>query len=91
VGVVTLGALASSAALAALIGWAAQIPLATIVLATAPGGIAEMCLTAQALQLGVPVVTAFHATRVVALLLVVQGGWVRSRPWLASVRTPDPA
>ena len=91
VGVVTLGAMASSAALATLIGWAAHIPLATIVLATAPGGIAEMCLTAQALQLGVPVVTAFHATRVVALLLVVQGGWVRSRPWLASVRTPDPA
>ena len=91
VGVVTLGAMASSAALAALIGWAAHIPLATIVLATAPGGIAEMCLTAQALQLGVPVVTAFHATRVVALLLVVQGGWVRSRQWLASVRTLDPA
>lgn len=86
VGAVTLGGMAGSAALATLIGWGADIPLATIVLATSPGGIAEMCLTAQALQLGVPVVTAFHATRVVALLLVVQGGWVRSRHWLERVR-----
>jgi uncharacterized membrane protein AbrB (regulator of aidB expression) len=68
-----------------LIGWVVEIPLATLVLATAPGGIAEMCLTAQALQLGVPVVTAFHATRVVTLLLVVQSGWTRSRAWLERV------
>jgi membrane AbrB-like protein len=85
VGGVTLLGLAGSAALAALIGWVVEIPLATLVLATAPGGIAEMCLTAQALQLGVPVVTAFHATRVVTLLLVVQGGWKRSRAWLERV------
>jgi len=79
--------LAGSTALAALIGWAVEIPLATLALATAPGGIAEMCLTAQALQLGVPVVTAFHATRVVTLLLVVQSGWSRSRAWLERVES----
>ena len=41
----------------------------TLILGTAPGGIAEMCITAKVLQLGVPLVTAFHVTRVVALLL----------------------
>lgn len=45
---------------------------ATLLLATSPGGIAEMCVTAAALQLGVPIVTAFHATRLVAVLLLAQ-------------------
>jgi len=42
---------------------------ATLVLGTAPGGVAEMSITAKVLQLGVPVVTALHVTRVVVLLL----------------------
>ena len=41
---------------------------ATTVLATAPGGVAEMAITAKVLQLGVPVVTAFHVTRMVMLV-----------------------
>jgi membrane AbrB-like protein len=40
----------------------------TMVLATAPGGIAEMCITAKVLQLGVPLVTAAHVTRVLILV-----------------------
>ncbi len=44
---------------------------ATAVLATSPGGIAEMSLTAKNLQLGVPVVTAFHVTRMAALVLTI--------------------
>lgn len=43
----------------------------TLVLATSPGGIAEMSLTAKVLQLGVPVVTAFQVCRLVVVLLVV--------------------
>ncbi len=43
-------------------------PLPTLLLATAPGGIAEMCLTARTLRLGVPLVTAFHVVRIVAQL-----------------------
>jgi hypothetical protein len=54
-------------ALAALSG----IHPATAILATAPGGIAEMSLTAKNLQLGVPVVTAFHVTRMVTLVLTI--------------------
>jgi uncharacterized membrane protein AbrB (regulator of aidB expression) len=40
-------------------------------LGTAPGGIAEMAITAKVLQLGVPVVTAFQVCRLVAVLLMV--------------------
>lgn len=58
--------------LAALSAWLiAQLSglrTATMVLATAPGGIAEMCITAKALQLGVPLVTAAHVTRVLMLV-----------------------
>ena len=43
---------------------------ATLILATAPGGIAEMALTAKALDLGVPIVTAFHVTRLVMLVIL---------------------
>jgi uncharacterized membrane protein AbrB (regulator of aidB expression) len=59
-------------ALSALFAWAAagltDLHRATLVLATAPGGIAEMAITAKVLELGVPLVTSFHVTRVVILL-----------------------
>lgn len=45
---------------------------ATMLLGTAPGGIAEMAITAKVLQLGVPVVTAFQACRLIAVLLLVE-------------------
>jgi membrane AbrB-like protein len=54
---------------------------ATLVLATAPGGIAEMAVTAKVLDLGVPMVTSFHVTRVM-LLLTCTGplfAWLRRR------------
>ena len=44
------------------------LPVPSVVLATAPGGIAEMCITAKVLQLGVPLVTAAHVTRVIVLV-----------------------
>jgi uncharacterized protein len=44
---------------------------ATLILGTAPGGIAEMAITAKVLQLGVPVVTAFQVCRLVAVLILV--------------------
>ena len=44
------------------------VPISTMVLATAPGGMAEMCVTAKVLQLGVPLVTAAHVARVVILV-----------------------
>jgi uncharacterized protein len=64
----TLLTLALSA-LVALALAASGIPLATLVLATAPGGVAEMCITAKVLQLGVPLVTACHILRLLVLTL----------------------
>lgn len=52
-----------------LMAWVSPIPGPTAILATAPGGIAEMSLTAKTLQLGVPVVTAFHVTRLCILVM----------------------
>ena len=45
-----------------------SVPVSTMVLAAAPGGMAEMCVTAKVLQLGVPLVTAAHVTRVIILV-----------------------
>ncbi len=47
-----------------------DIPFATLVLGTSPGGIAEMAITAKVLMLGAPVVTSFHVIRMVCVLLV---------------------
>ncbi len=49
-----------------------EIHWATLLLGTSPGGVAEMSITAKVLQLGVPVVTAFHVTRLAAVLLLAE-------------------
>jgi membrane AbrB-like protein len=66
-------------------GWGAAqlvgLHPATVVLGMTPGGIAEMSVTAKVLQLGVPLVTSFHVTRVVALLLCTAPLFARVRAW----------
>lgn len=68
-----LAAIALLLAICALTGLLAHagsgLPTATALLATAPGGLAEMAVTAQVLDLGVPVVVAFHTTRLVFTVL----------------------
>jgi uncharacterized protein len=49
-----------------------DLPLATMIIATAPGGLAEMTITAQALQISVPLVVAFHLFRVVVVNMGTQ-------------------
>jgi uncharacterized membrane protein AbrB (regulator of aidB expression) len=51
----------------AALGWAFDLPVATMILASSPGGLAEMTITAQALQVSVPLVVAFHLFRVVGV------------------------
>jgi membrane AbrB-like protein len=70
-----------SALFATAIAATTDIHLATAVLATSPGGIAEMAITAKVLELGVPLVTAFHVTRVVILLTCTAPVfvWLRGR------------
>ena len=53
------------------LAYASGMQVATAILATAPGGIAEMSLTAKTLQLGVPIVTAFHVARMAVLVLTI--------------------
>ncbi len=61
-----------SFALAALLGQWSTVPLPTLSLATAPGGVSEMCITAKVLQLGVPLVTVCHVLRVAVLTVGAQ-------------------
>ena len=66
----TLGALVLAFGLGALLSYWSAAPAPTLILGTTPGGIAEMAITAKVLQLGVPVVTAFHVTRMVFVVTV---------------------
>ncbi len=59
---------------------------ATAVLATSPGGIAEMSLTAKTLQLGVPIVTAFHVTRMAALVMMIGPLFRFAQRWAGRTR-----
>lgn len=78
-GVATLAALGLSSGFAVAMGALAGIHWSTAILALAPGGMPEMSITAKVLQLGVPVVVAFHVTRM-ALLVTLSG--VVYRKWL---------
>ncbi len=71
--VATCGAVALllAAGYGCVLAWLSGIAPATAILATSPGGIAEMSLTAKTLQLGVPIVTAFHATRMAVLVMLI--------------------
>ena len=64
--------LLASIAAGIVLAWAFSLPIATMIMATAPGGMAEMIITAQALQIGVPLVIAFHLFRVVTVNLGTQ-------------------
>lgn len=76
----TLVMLLLSAGFAWGLAAAAGLHPATAILATSPGGIAEMCITAKVLELGVPVVTAFHVVRYVAVLVLTAPLYRRFAP-----------
>lgn len=63
-----------------VLAWATGLHPVTLVLATSPGGLTEMAITAQVLQLGAPVVTAFQVCRLVAVLLLAEPVY---RRWVA--------
>ncbi len=75
-------ALAVATAVGLGLAWLSGLNPVSMVVAAAPGGIAEMCITAKVLKLGVPLVTAFHVTRfvmVVTLTGPVYGLMLRRR------------
>ncbi len=81
----TIGMLLLSLGFALVIAWALDIALISAIVATAPGGIAEMAITAKVLSLGAPIVTAFHLTRMMAAILLVKalGNWMVKMRWLS--------
>jgi len=78
-----------SAGFGVALAWVAAQAPATLLLATAPGGMAEMCITAKVLQLGVPLVTTFHVARLVVLLLATPVIFPRVRAWHRTRRASD--
>ena len=76
-----------AAAFAALLARGSGLPWATATIATTPGGIGEMALTAQALQLGVPIVAAFHTIRLLALVLTIGAMYRVWQKWMAARAT----
>ena len=74
--------LIASALAGAALAWAFGLPVATMVLATAPGGLAEMTITAQALKVSVPLVVAFHLFRVVIVSVGTQYIFTLTAPLL---------
>lgn len=80
VAAITLIYLAAATLFGVLLAAGSGLHWSTAIVATTPGGIGEMALTAQALALGVPIVTAFHAIRMAAVVLTVgiaYRGWQR--------------
>ncbi len=59
-----------NAALSLVLTWFMADGIETLVLANAPGGVAETSLTAKALHLGVATVTAFHLVRILFIVLL---------------------
>ncbi|MGE5303034.1 MAG: AbrB family transcriptional regulator [Alphaproteobacteria bacterium] len=64
--------LIASVAAGVALAWAFDLPVATMIIATSPGGLSEMTITAQALQISVPLVVAFHLFRVVMVNMGTQ-------------------
>lgn len=81
VAVAVLASIALSALFGLGLAWLSARPVPTLVLGMAPGGVAEMAITAKVLQLGVPLVTAFHVTRLVALLMLTGLVFRHARAW----------
>ena len=72
--------------LSALFGWwlagMAMLAAPTAIVATTPGGIGEMAITAKVLQLGAPVVSAFHSIRMATVVLTIGPAYRAVRPLL---------
>lgn len=65
---VTLLTIAGCSVLAWAIAVVDHLPVATLVLAAAPGSVTEMSLTAEAMGLGVAMVTTFHIVRLFIIM-----------------------
>lgn len=65
--ITTVLMMAAALLLASFIAGQTGIDATAMIAATAPGGLAEMSLTAAVLNLGVPLVTAYHIVRIIMI------------------------
>ncbi|MCP8464509.1 AbrB family transcriptional regulator [Pseudomonas sp. ZM23] len=70
--VCTLWMMLVAALVAELIGWLGPLDHQSLMLGMMPGGIAELSLTAEALQLSVPLVTALQVLRLLLVLFLAE-------------------
>lgn len=68
----TLLAMVCTALLGTLLGWFAGIEPVSLMLGMMPGGITELCLTAEALHLSVALVTALQALRLFMVMFLAE-------------------
>lgn len=68
----TLLAMLAAAGLAEALGWAATLNQTSLMLGMMPGGITELCLTAEALQLSVALVTALQVLRLFLVMFLAE-------------------
>lgn len=61
--------MAGCAAVGLLVSRLTGIAPANMILATSPGGVTEMCITAKVLGLDVPIIVAFHLVRIFLVIL----------------------
>lgn len=87
VALLTFGYLAISALFGLWLAHVAGLAPATAVLATTPGGIGEMAVTAKLMKLGAPIVTAFHSLRM-ALVVLIIGALFRVTVWIRARTAP---
>ncbi|WP_028241150.1 AbrB family transcriptional regulator [Stutzerimonas azotifigens] len=68
----TLLAMLAAAGLAEALGWLATLDQTSLMLGMMPGGITELCLTAEALQLSVALVTALQVLRLFLVMFLAE-------------------
>lgn len=85
---IALASLVSGAVLSLLLtllalpmAWAAGLPVPSVILGMAPGGMPEMTVTAKALDLAVPLVLGFHLVRLLLCNLLVEPVWRGFAAW----------
>ncbi len=81
IAICTVFLMATCALLAVAVGWTTGLPIAAMILATAPGSLTEMCLTAKSLDLSVALVTAFHLVRLFIIVPITPLAFGLSRAW----------
>lgn len=79
----------ASAAVGIGLYWAFGLPVSTMIISTAPGGMAEMTIVAQSLQIGVPTVIAFHLFRVIIVNMGTQHIFTLSQWLIGRLRRAD--